>query len=53
MADDDITAIRAYLQPRRALGRNDFRAMVEAKSRRFASTRLAHRPPRRIQAHRK
>lgn len=41
---EDLAAIRAYLQQRRAYGRDDFRAMVEAKTRRFASVRPAHRP---------
>jgi len=44
MSDDDLQAIRSYLQQQRALGRDDFRAMVEAKTRRFASVRPAHRP---------
>jgi len=44
---DDVTLneIRAYLQQQRALGKDDFRAMVEAKTRRFAGIRPAHRPP--------
>ena len=42
----DLVAIRAYLQQQRAYGRDDFRAMVEAKTQRFASVRPAHRPPR-------
>lgn len=46
LADDDLAAIRNYLQQQRALGRNNFRAMVEAKTRRFASIRPAHRPAR-------
>ncbi|WP_426687435.1 transposase [Rhodanobacter ginsengiterrae] len=45
LSDDDLTAIRTYLQQQRALGRDDFRAMVEAKARRFAGVRPAHRPP--------
>ncbi len=45
LSDDDLTAIRTYLQQQRALGRDDFRAMVEAKTKRFASVRPAHRPP--------
>jgi len=44
LSDDDLTAIRTYLQQQRALGRKDFRAMVETKTRRFASVRPAHRP---------
>ena len=47
LSEDDLTAIRIYLQQQRALGRDDFRAMVEAKTRRFAGVRPAHRPPRR------
>lgn len=46
LSDDDITAIRTYLQQQRALGRDDFRAMVEAKTKRFADVRPAHRPRR-------
>ena len=46
LSDDDLTAIRTYLQQQRALGRDDFRAMVEAKTQRFAGVRPAHRPPR-------
>ena len=46
LSDDDLTAIRSYLKQQRALGRDDFRAMVEAKTRRFAGIRPAHRPPR-------
>ena len=44
LSDDDLTAIRTYLQQQRALGRDDFRAMVDAKARRFAGIRPAHRP---------
>ena len=44
--DEDLAAIRAYLQQQRAYGRDDFRAMVEAKTQRFASVRPAHRPAR-------
>jgi hypothetical protein len=46
LSDDDLAAIRTYLQQQRALGRDDFRTMVEAKTRRFAGVRPAHRPPR-------
>lgn len=42
--EEDLAAIRAYLQQQRAYGRDDFRAMVEAKTQRFASVRPAHRP---------
>jgi putative transposase len=45
LSADDLKAIRTYLQQQRALGRDDFRAMVEAKTRRFAGIRPAHRPP--------
>ena len=41
--DEDLAAIRAYLQQQRAYGRDDFQAMVEAKTQRFASVRSAHR----------
>ena len=41
---EDLAAIRAYLQQQRVYGRDDFRAMVEAKTKRFASVRPAHRP---------
>ena len=42
--DEDLAAIRLYVQQQRAFGRDDFRAMVEAKTQRFASVRPAHRP---------
>jgi len=41
---DTLAEIRLYLQQQRAWGRDDFRAMVEAKTQRFAGTRPAHRP---------
>ncbi len=44
ISDDELAAIRIYLQQQRAWGRDDFRAMVEAKTRRFAGVRAAHRP---------
>ncbi len=44
LSDADLAAIRIYLQQQRALGRDDFRAMVGAKTQRFASVRPAHRP---------
>ncbi|WP_196487365.1 hypothetical protein [Burkholderia cepacia] len=47
LSDDDLLAIRAYLQQQRALGNDAFKAMVEAKPQRFAGIRPAHRPPRR------
>lgn len=43
--EDELASVRLYLQQQRAWGRDDFRAMVEAKTRRFAGTRPAHRPP--------
>ncbi|MGP1664822.1 MAG: transposase [Rhodanobacter sp.] len=46
LSDDDVKAIRIYLRQQRALVRNDFRAMVEAKTQRFARVRPVHRPPR-------
>lgn len=42
--DEDLATIRAYLQQQRAYGRDDLRAMVEAKTHHFASVRTAHRP---------
>ncbi|KAB0522445.1 hypothetical protein F7R02_24740 [Xanthomonas cissicola] len=36
--------IRLHLQQQRALGHDAFRAMVEAKTHRFAGVRPAHRP---------
>ncbi|KML16016.1 transposase [Burkholderia sp. LK4] len=50
LSDDDVLAIRAYLQQQRALGNDAFKAMVEAKTQRFAGIRPSHRPPRRKQA---
>ena len=44
ISDEDLAAIRLYLQQQRAYGRDDFRSMVEAKTRRFAGVRPAHRP---------
>jgi putative transposase len=44
VSDDELNAIRQYLQQQRAWGRDDFRAMVEAKTQRFAGVRAAHRP---------
>jgi putative transposase len=32
LSDDDLNAIRIHLQQQRALGRDDFRAMVDAKT---------------------
>lgn len=42
--DEDLIQIRQYLQQQRAWRRDDFRAMVEARTQRFAGIRLAHRP---------
>lgn len=39
-----IDEIRLYLQQQRALGRDAFRNMVEAKTQYFAGVRAAHRP---------
>lgn len=39
LADDELLAIRLHLQQQRALGRDAFRAMVEAKTQRFAGVR--------------
>ena len=44
LGTEDLAAIRAYLQQQRAYGRDAFRAMVEAKTQRFAGVRPAHRP---------
>jgi putative transposase len=46
LTEHDLVAIRAYLQQQRAYGRDDFQAMVEAKTRRSAGVRPAHRPDR-------
>jgi putative transposase len=46
LSEDDLHDIRIYLKQQRALRHDDFRAMVEAKTRRFAGTRPAHRPAR-------
>jgi putative transposase len=46
--EDELMAIRTYLQQQRAWGRDDFRAMVEAKTKRFADVRPAHRPARSV-----
>jgi putative transposase len=46
LSDDVVQEIRAYLNQQRALGRDAFQAMVEAKTRRFAAVRPAHRPPK-------
>ncbi|QTF19484.1 hypothetical protein XcfCFBP6992P_23365 [Xanthomonas citri pv. phaseoli var. fuscans] len=46
LSDELLANIRLHLQQQRALGHDAFRAMVEAKTRRFASVRPAHRPRR-------
>jgi putative transposase len=43
---DQVQQIRTYLQQQRALGQDTFRAMIEAKTQRFAGIRPAHRPRR-------
>ncbi len=40
----EIDSIRQHLQQQRALGSEGFRQMIEAKTRRFAGVRPAHRP---------
>lgn len=42
--EEELGTIRLYLQQQRAWGRDDFQAMVQAKSGRFATVRPAHRP---------
>jgi putative transposase len=44
ISSDEFADIRIYLQQQRAWGHDAFRAMVEAKTRRFAGIRPAHRP---------
>ena len=44
ISDDDLVEIRAYIQQQRALGTDQFRAMVERKLGRCAIVRAAHRP---------
>ncbi|WP_309545326.1 transposase [Xanthomonas campestris] len=44
LPDELLTSIRLHLQQQRALGHDAFRAMVEAKARRFAGARPALRP---------
>jgi len=50
ISDEDLAAIRLYLQQQRAYGRDDCLAMVEAKTRRFAGARPEHRPARSMNA---
>lgn len=44
LSDDLLASIRLHLQQQRALGHDAFRAMVEAKTRRFAGIGPAHQP---------
>jgi len=44
ISEDTLQEIRTYLNQQRALGRDDFQSMVEAKTRRFAGIRPPHRP---------
>ncbi|MFT3789484.1 MAG: transposase [Rudaea sp.] len=44
LAGETIAEIRTYLQQQRAWGTDRFRAQVEAKLKRFAGVRPAHRP---------
>ena len=46
LSDEDVAALRAYLQQQRAYGRDAFQAVVAATTRRFAAVRPAHRPCR-------
>ncbi|KAF1714176.1 hypothetical protein CSC75_20210 [Pseudoxanthomonas wuyuanensis] len=46
LPDATVEEIRLHLQQQRALGRDAFRSMVEAKTLRFAGVRPAHRPRR-------
>jgi len=42
--EEELQAIRLYLQQQRAWGRDDFRSRVQASTQRFAAARPAHRP---------
>lgn len=44
LTDEVVAEIRTYLQQQRAWGTDHFRAQVEAKLKRFAGVRPAHRP---------
>ncbi|WP_425519256.1 hypothetical protein [Xanthomonas cannabis] len=44
LSDELLASIHLHLQQQRALGHDAFRAMVEAKTHRFAGVRPAHRP---------
>ena len=46
LSDEDLAALRAYLQQQRAYGRDAFQAVVAATTRRVAAVRPAHRPSR-------
>ncbi|MEL1263521.1 hypothetical protein [Pseudoxanthomonas putridarboris] len=46
LTEEDLSAIREYLQQQRTRGRDGFRAVVEAETRCFAGVRPAHRPSR-------
>ncbi|MCA7892039.1 hypothetical protein [Burkholderia cepacia] len=43
LSDDNVLAIRTYLQQQRALGNDVFKAVVEAKTQCFAGIRPSHR----------
>src|SRR3546814_13185562 len=47
---EQLAEISLYLQQQRALGHDAFKETVEAKTRRFASARPAHRPRRRLRS---
>ncbi len=47
LPDELVNEIRGYLQQQKALGTDRFRAWVEARTGRFATTRPLGRPPRR------
>lgn len=44
--DEDLAAIRAYMQQQLNYGCDEFRAMVQTKTRCFAGAQPAHRPAR-------
>lgn len=44
VSEQELQEIGLYLQQQRVWGRDDFRAMVEATTQRFATPRPAHRP---------
>jgi putative transposase len=53
LSDDDQEANRTHLQQQQALGRDGFRAMVEAETQRFAGVRPGRRlPPANSSGHR-